>query len=98
MEKFHVKKPFILFSRHHYMEGMTFLRDQQRFNEMVLYPQVQDALFFGEPFPIAQAVAKREQGEWKEGKWHRYLRELNIKVIAETMEDFKEHNEKVGNV
>lgn len=63
-EKFGVQSPFILFCRHHRMRGMTFLGDGERFNEMVLYPNVQDAMFFGVAVPLAEAVAKRHLHEW----------------------------------
>ncbi|KAI0551078.1 acid phosphatase-domain-containing protein [Xylaria curta] len=96
MGKFNVKKPFILFSRHHRMEDMEFLPEGTRFNEMVLYPNVQDALFFGEPFPIAKFVADMDKGLWKDRGWHRRMKEYNIGVIPETTKDFKAHNENMG--
>ncbi|KAI0115677.1 acid phosphatase-domain-containing protein [Nemania sp. FL0031] len=96
MRKFDVEKPFILFSRHHRMKGMTFLPKHTRFNEMVAYPNLQDALFFGEPFRIANFVADRERGLWGNAEWHRRLQELNIKMIPETVEDFETHKEHIG--
>ncbi|KAK3366238.1 acid phosphatase-domain-containing protein [Lasiosphaeria ovina] len=50
-EKYGVQKPYVLFSRHHYMSILddTRIPHDWRFNEMVVYPQIQDALFFCVP-------------------------------------------------
>ncbi|KAI1742122.1 acid phosphatase-domain-containing protein [Xylaria scruposa] len=96
MERFNVEKPFILFSRHHWMKNMDFLRRGTRFNEMVLYPNVQEALFFGEPFAITRVAVDIDEGRWTELKWHLHLRKYNIGIIPETMGDFIAHNEDMG--
>lgn len=96
MKLFGVKKPFIPFSKHEYLKGISSLKKGERFNEMVLYPNIQDALFFGRPFPIAEAIAKVDNGEWKNMSWPDRLKQLNIKVIDKTVQEFKHHHEKMG--
>ncbi|KAI1386602.1 acid phosphatase-domain-containing protein [Hypoxylon trugodes] len=48
---FGIKKPYILFSKHVDMSGTG----RRRFNEMVVYPQLQDALFYGQPVLLRDA-------------------------------------------
>ncbi len=80
--RFRVRSPFILFCRHHYMPGMDFLPDGARFTEMVLYPNVQDALFFGVAVPLAEAVARRRSGEWGMKHWHNHLDDWGIRHMG----------------
>ncbi len=87
MRNFKVTKPYVAFCKHHYMSGMTFLEEGTRFNELVLYPQVQDALFFGVAYPIAVAQAKvaANDANWRHLKWHRNVENWGIKLIAESL-------------
>jgi magnesium-dependent phosphatase 1 len=94
-DEFGVRSPFILFCRHRRMSGMTFLGDGERFNEMVLYPNVQDAMFFGVAVPLAEAVAKRHGHEWGRKQWHSRLTAWGIRHIDETRNEFKYHMEGV---
>lgn len=67
-----------------------------RFNEMVLYPNVQDAMFFGAALPIADLFAKRQRTDsspWKHKKWERRAKSWNIKVIDTTEKDLEAHGE-----
>jgi hypothetical protein len=62
---------------------------------MVLYPNVQDAMFFGVAVPLAEAVAKRHGHEWGRKQWHSRLTAWGIRHIDETRNEFKYHMEGV---
>jgi len=91
-----VQKPYILFSRHHNMgnhAGLTFpVPGNQRFNEMVVYPQIQEALIIIYRMTDKQVAYAIETGanlhyEQRVSAW-------NIAVPPETAKDFRDHNEK----
>ena len=55
MAQWGVQQPYILFSRHFRMEGMeSIIPDGTRWNEMVIYSQVQDALLLAIPLDDAE--------------------------------------------
>ncbi|KAF8853464.1 hypothetical protein BDZ45DRAFT_598508 [Acephala macrosclerotiorum] len=93
---FGVRKPYILFSRHHWMDllAMTWRRNHVgRFSEMVLYPQVQDALFYSEPWKLSDAQPWIDSGLLEGFDFRHKLAEWNIQRNWETEQDFKNHNE-----
>ncbi|KAI0972196.1 acid phosphatase-domain-containing protein [Xylaria arbuscula] len=79
-QEFGYHKPYLLFTRHHQMSGMHFLRNLERFNEMVIYPQTQDAMFFGKVFTIEEAKAQMESRAWKHKRFNHHIRSWNIKM------------------
>ncbi|KAH8107091.1 acid phosphatase-domain-containing protein [Cristinia sonorae] len=89
IEKMGVKRPYVLFSRHHWMEDMP-IPQGQRFNEMVVYRQVQDALLLTIPLKPEQVVAKIKGG-YK--AYHELVKDWNIVVPPETREDSKSKGE-----
>lgn len=72
----------------------TILFPGARFNEMVLYPQVQDALFYGEPMPLSEARKLINSGSYRTLKYHHSLINWNIRWNNETTEDFRKNNER----
>ncbi|KAK5630020.1 hypothetical protein RRF57_005735 [Xylaria bambusicola] len=93
-------KPYLLFTRHHQMEDMYFLKKLERFNELVIYPQAQDAMFYGEVYTIEEAEAKVKSGEWKHREWNHHMKAWGIKMHPETKEEFflTEKEKKEGEV
>jgi len=90
-----VHKPYVLFARHPNMGngwGMTFpVPNNSRFNEMVVYPQIQEALIVINRMSDAaldQAIANRQhvRYELKLNAW-------NVTVNQRTAEDFAKHGE-----
>ncbi|KAI1286526.1 acid phosphatase-domain-containing protein [Xylaria venustula] len=79
-QEFGYHKPYLLFTRHHYMDGMHFLKNLERFNEMVIYPQAQDAMFFGKVFTIDEAKAQMRSRSWRHRSYHHHIRSWNIKM------------------
>lgn len=96
MEEFGVCKPYILFARHHWMDllGETWrVNHQGRFSEMVVPPQVQDALFYGEPWRLSDAQPHIDGGHLEGYDFRHRLREWHIKRNTETEMDFWKHGE-----
>ena len=95
--KFRVDKPYILFSRHHGMPRMqgTRLDPWKRFNEMVLPPQVQDALFYGQPISLSAARPQIDSHFLPIFNYHQVLHKWNIKTNWETMKEFRDYGEMV---
>ncbi|CAL1705822.1 unnamed protein product [Somion occarium] len=95
----HVEKPYILFSRHHYMHEMgkskynIVINSKKRFNEMVIYPQVQDALMFGTTLSLPQARKMTRTGKLKKLQHEKKVSAWGIKVPSETKEDSTNHGE-----
>jgi magnesium-dependent phosphatase 1 len=93
---FGVRKPYILFSRHHWMDllAVTWRKNHTgRFSEMVLYPQVQDALFYGEPWKLSNAQPWIDGGSLPGFDFRHNLANWGIKWNSETAQDFRNHNE-----
>ena len=92
---FYARKPYILLARHHWMREMeeTNLPRSERFNEMVVYPQVQDALFFGQPMRLSDIRGHIDQRRFSEFDYNQALNRWNIKRNQETVQDFQRHNE-----
>ncbi|KAJ7511419.1 acid phosphatase-domain-containing protein [Mycena galericulata] len=91
-----VKKPYVLFARHPNMghhAGMTFpIPQPQRFNEMVVYPQIQEALILTVRMSDSQvnhAIQSRQHIDYlrKIKAWH-------ITVPPDTRQDFRAHCER----
>jgi magnesium-dependent phosphatase 1 len=95
MDKFNVTKPYLVFAKHGSFSRMTFLKEGTRFNELVLYPQVQDAMFFGEAYPIATAEKNvaANHADWKHLHWEKQVTNWGIKMIEATKDEFKEKKE-----
>jgi magnesium-dependent phosphatase 1 len=66
---------------------------QGRFSEMVLYPQVQDALFYGEPYKLSDMQPSIDAGSLPGFDYRHNLGNWNIRWNAETTMDFRKHNE-----
>ncbi|KAJ7511423.1 hypothetical protein B0H11DRAFT_2215249 [Mycena galericulata] len=83
--KYGIQKPYILFARHPRMNGMQI--QGARFNEMVVYPQLQDSLFFS---PWAAPV--QEFRPDPTFSFEQVIRKWRIHVPNETV--FTEHIQK----
>jgi len=84
-----VQSPYILFSRHFKMNGMP-LKDGQRWNEMVIYSQVQDALML--TFPMTdEDVDKRIKEGFEE--YTKQIKPWKIHVPDDTKADFQKYKE-----
>ncbi|RWA06612.1 hypothetical protein EKO27_g8505 [Xylaria grammica] len=86
-QEFGFHKPYLFFTRHHQMEGMPFLKDMERFNELVIYPQAQDAMFYGEVFTIEEVDAKVKSGEWKHRPFNHNIKAWNIKTHRDAKQE-----------
>ncbi|KAF8835570.1 hypothetical protein BDN67DRAFT_912794 [Paxillus ammoniavirescens] len=84
-----VQKPYILFARHPHMKGMTIPRG--RWNEMVVYGQIQQALFLTVPMSDRE-VRNAVQGP----RFERMISSWNITVPPETRQDFRAHGENIA--
>lgn len=99
LKTFKVGKPYILFSRHHYMQEMdeaaygVTINSEQRFNEMVVYPQIQDALMFGVELSLPQAKKVAGTGKLKTLHWEKEVNNWKIVVPQSTVDDCTKHNE-----
>ncbi|KAH8107097.1 acid phosphatase-domain-containing protein [Cristinia sonorae] len=82
--KWGVQAPYILFSRHFRMGGMTLPNKEKRFNEMVVYTQVQDALLLTVKLSEAELEQRLKEPymryEEKIGEW-------NITLPPETIKE-----------
>ncbi|KAH7395927.1 hypothetical protein BKA64DRAFT_709303 [Cadophora sp. MPI-SDFR-AT-0126] len=97
-QSFAVRKPYILFSRHTWTDVLfrTWrVQSQGRFSEMVVYPQIQDALFYAEPLKLSSFLASAEvQGTTVLGFDFRHqLFNWGIKWNENTRADFEIHSE-----
>lgn len=96
IEEWGVKKPYVLFSRHTNMKhsaGLKFpIANGRRFNEMVVYGQIQEALIVVERMTSDELELMTELEDHVH--YERKLKAWNITVPDETYEDFEEHGEK----
>ncbi|KAI9509690.1 acid phosphatase-domain-containing protein [Russula earlei] len=83
-----VPTPYVLFSRHHHVRGM---RKRGRWSEMVVYTQIQRALFDIRPLTDAQVRRISKPSPYP---FHRQFRRWNIVVPDETRREFLRHKEK----
>ncbi|KAK3377076.1 acid phosphatase-domain-containing protein [Lasiosphaeria ovina] len=105
-ELYGVDKPYVLISRH--VSRRQFKEDKykgtrlgalkgKRFNEMVIFPQVQDALFFVAPLSDnahAKIFDSNLPTGWDNYKWETTkFREWNIQFNDETKADFARNKE-----
>ena len=86
-----VKMPYIMFSRHWHMDGM-YIPAHSRWNEMVVYTHVQDALMLTIPLTDQQVEEKIALGG-RFVKFEEQLSNWNIKVPDVTWADFRKHKE-----
>lgn len=84
-----VKTPYILFSRHHWMDGMP-IPEGTRWNEMAVYPQIQDALFLTYLLTTEQLEENINKGFCR---FDQQVKAWNITVPDETWKDFEDHGE-----
>ncbi|THU78088.1 hypothetical protein K435DRAFT_769697 [Dendrothele bispora CBS 962.96] len=100
-EAFDVKKPYILFSRHNYMPPMgqqeyqLSINPNKRFNEMVIYPQIQDALMYGHVLTLTEARKIHMTGKLPKIQYEHHVKDWNIVVPPATKQDCErrgEHN------
>ncbi|KIJ46698.1 hypothetical protein M422DRAFT_249863 [Sphaerobolus stellatus SS14] len=95
-----VEKPYILFSRHGYMSDMgkpqyqLNINPKKRFNEMVLYPQIQDHLLYGVDHSLAQARKTVRTGKLKKLQFEHNISQWKIKVPQSTKADCEKHGER----
>jgi magnesium-dependent phosphatase 1 len=89
-----VTKPYILFSKHYKMPGMP-IPDNTRFNEMVIYPQLQDSLFFAHR--MQRDEVEKDMQAWDRGwlglQYDRSISSWGITVPYETRTDVASHGE-----
>jgi len=100
VEGWGVKKPYVLFARHQNMGdnwGKTKLRfpirNNRRFNEMVVYPQIQESLIVIKRMSketLEQAVQRGESGHLH---YQKKMNAWNITVPKKTFADFTKHGE-----
>ena len=88
---FRVEKPYVLFARHHWMQQMNGVPRLcgYRFNEMVIYPQIQDALFYGDPMRLSNIQALVNRGGYPVFKFNDNFLTWNIQRDQETIQDFR---------
>ncbi|KAI5984728.1 acid phosphatase-domain-containing protein, partial [Pisolithus albus] len=84
-----VKTPYILFSRHHWMEGMP-IPEGTRWNEMAVYPQIQDALFLTQRLTTEQLDESIKKDFCP---FDQQIKAWNITVPEDTRRDFVGHAE-----
>ncbi|KAI1128303.1 acid phosphatase-domain-containing protein [Nemania abortiva] len=99
---FAVHKPYILFARHKWMDflSMTWRQNHHgRFSEMVVYPQIQDALCYGKRWKLSDVQQHINAGRDLNGNpfrgfdFRHKLKKWNIRWSQETVADFKKHKE-----
>ena len=64
-----------------------------RFSEMVLPPQVQDALFYGQPYKLSDIQPSIDANALEGFDFRHKLGEWDIKWTTETGEDFRRYGE-----
>ncbi|EIW81807.1 hypothetical protein CONPUDRAFT_72193 [Coniophora puteana RWD-64-598 SS2] len=79
-----VQTPYILFSRHFQMGGMHLPDGEKRFNEMVVYTQVQDALLLTIPLSEEQ-LQQRLNGRYS--RYENRIKEWNIVLPKATVKE-----------
>lgn len=90
IEALGVQAPYVLFSRHHWMDKMPIPKGK-RFSEMVIYRQTQDALLL--TLPLDEEVLRtRIKGSYK--PYHEQVRDWGIVVPPETVKDFEHGNDR----
>lgn len=77
------------------MLGTTWRRNHvRRFSEMVVYPQVQDALFYCEPYKLSDVQPLINRGDLKGFDFRHKFEEWNIHWNRETERDFETNRER----
>lgn len=85
-----VEKPYVLFSRHRNMGAGFPIPSPQRFNELVIYPQVQENLIL--TIRLSDSELNSASNVYYEGK----VRDWNITIAHETRTDFSKFGENIG--
>ncbi|KAK7049088.1 acid phosphatase-domain-containing protein [Favolaschia claudopus] len=93
--RFNIQKPYILFSRHHHMPEMGPGVRPGRFNEMVVYPQLQDSLFYAEcAVPAAEFQAQyMPHLRGRVVPFEGMVNQWRIRVVPETIQECKNYGE-----
>ncbi|KAJ8520249.1 hypothetical protein ONZ45_g2929 [Pleurotus djamor] len=86
-----VQKPYILFSRHGNMGGDFPVPAGQRWNEMVVYPQIQEAQLLTVRLSDAELNAEINRGVHLH--YEQKIKEWGIKVPQEAIGDWNAHGE-----
>ncbi|THU80938.1 hypothetical protein K435DRAFT_972556 [Dendrothele bispora CBS 962.96] len=86
-----VKKPYILFARHPNMGGSFPIKNNLRWNEMVVYGQIQESLIFIERLSDQQLNTEINAGNYLH--YERMFSAWNITVPQEARNDFRAHRE-----
>jgi len=89
--KWHVKAPYVMFSRHHWMPKMPIPRPQ-RFTEMIVYTQTHRALIDVVTLTDAK-TAELVKTNRSPVPFHRQIKGWNITVPTETRTEFKQRGE-----
>ncbi|KIY73888.1 hypothetical protein CYLTODRAFT_406291 [Cylindrobasidium torrendii FP15055 ss-10] len=85
-----VKKPYVLFARHPNMGGNFPIPNPQRFNELVIYPQIQENLI------VVRRMSDNELGSAGNVFYPGKIRDWNITIPQRTRDDFAAHRENIG--
>jgi magnesium-dependent phosphatase 1 len=85
-ETWEVYAPYVLFSKHHWMEGMP-IRKGQRWSEMVVYTQVQRSLF------DVRILDDQVNQHPNPPAFDKQIKAWNIKVPKDTNEECKRYKE-----
>ena len=83
-DRWGVRTPYVLFSRHHFLEGMP-IPHGIRWNEMLIPTQIQRSLFCLKKISDAEAAIPFP--------YHLQTKAWNITVPQETEQDFLKHEE-----
>ncbi|KAH8107093.1 acid phosphatase-domain-containing protein [Cristinia sonorae] len=84
IEQWGVQTPYILFSRHFKMGGMSLPQDERRFNEMVVYTHIQDALLLTVPLLEPQLQQKLNKPYLR---YEKQIQAWNITLPSETIKE-----------
>ncbi|KAK7462184.1 hypothetical protein VKT23_007788 [Stygiomarasmius scandens] len=90
-ERYGVQKPYTLFARHGNMGGDFPVPNNARFNEMVIYGQLQEALLVTIRMSDQHVTSDIQSGNHI--RYEQLLNAWNITVPPETWEDFRRHGE-----
>ncbi|KAJ3553153.1 hypothetical protein NM688_g3766 [Phlebia brevispora] len=89
-----VQKPYILFAKHVNMKGDFPIPDNKRFNEMVVYPQVQESLIVINRMSNQEVEQAIKDSESSHVHYEKQMSSWHITVPQETLSEFKEQNER----
>ncbi|KAF8833574.1 hypothetical protein BDN67DRAFT_916690 [Paxillus ammoniavirescens] len=90
IETYGVQKPYVLFSKHQYIDGLP-IRKGTRWNEMVVYTHVQNALILAYGMSDKEVANASQNPE--NASFDTLISEWNITVPEDTLEDFRTHGD-----